>query len=67
VNGLFFPAAAKTASLSKPRVIRGIAAQFIGLVNNNKGVVLALKHLDFNCHLDFDIWNLFRATAKIGR
>jgi len=21
-----------------------------------KGVVLAFKHLDFNCHLDFDIW-----------
>jgi hypothetical protein len=22
------------------------------------GVVLAFKHLDFNCHLDFGIWNL---------
>jgi hypothetical protein len=24
-----------------------------------KGVALALKHLDFVCHLDFDLWNLF--------
>jgi len=24
-----------------------------------KKVVLAFKHLDFICHLDFDIWNLF--------
>jgi hypothetical protein len=23
-----------------------------------KEVGLAFEHLDFNCHLDFDIWNL---------
>jgi len=28
-------------------------------LNNDKGqrgIVLAFKHLDLNCHLDFDIW-----------
>jgi hypothetical protein len=24
-----------------------------------KKIVLAFKHLDFICYLDFDIWNLF--------
>jgi len=28
-----------------------------------KGVVLALKHFDFNCHLDFGIWNLANGIA----
>jgi hypothetical protein len=28
---------------------------------------LAFKHLDFICHLDFEIWNLSKATTKIGR
>ena len=26
-------------------------------------VVWAFKHLDFNCHLDFDIWNLAAGIA----
>jgi hypothetical protein len=25
---------------------------------NKKRMFLAFKHLDFNCHLNFDIWNL---------
>jgi hypothetical protein len=34
---------------------------------NDRGVVLAFKHLDFNCHLDFDIWNLLRQLQKSGK
>ena len=30
-----------------------------------KGVVLAFKHLDFNCHLDFDIWVLVYGIATL--
>jgi hypothetical protein len=26
-------------------------------------MVLAFKHLDFSCHLDFDIWNLANGIA----
>ena len=31
--------------------------------NPKKGVVLAFRHLDFSCHLDFDIWNLANGIA----
>jgi hypothetical protein len=27
--------------------------------SNDKEVILAFKHLDLNCHLDFDVWTLF--------
>lgn len=32
-------------------------------IQREKGVVLALKHFDFNCHLDFGIWNLANGIA----
>jgi len=31
--------------------------------NDNKEIVLAFRHLDFNCNLDFDIWNLAKEIA----
>ena len=34
---------------------------------NDKGVVLAFKHLDFNCHLDFDIWNLLGPALSLSK
>jgi hypothetical protein len=34
---------------------------------NDRGVALAFKHLDFNWHLDFDIWNLLRQLQKSGK
>jgi len=36
------------------------------LVFNDKGLVLAFKHLDFICYLDFDIWNLLEQLQKYG-
>ena len=32
-------------------------------IQREKRVVLALKHFDFNCHLDFGIWNLANGIA----